>query len=80
MSSSVARPLHAMAAKVWFDDSMMHVRLVDGREIGVPIEWYPALRDASDTQRENWRLVGDGIGIHWDDLDEDLSVARLMEP
>ncbi len=79
MSSSVARPLDAKASQVWFDSDMMHVRLVDGRELGVPIEWFPRLRQANEAQRENWRLIGNGVGIHWDELDEDLSVAGLLE-
>jgi hypothetical protein len=57
---------------------MMYVRLADGREIGVPLEWFPLLRDATPEQREHWRLIGGGVGIHWQDLDEDLSVARLL--
>ena len=64
---------------MWFDSDMMHVRLVDGRELGVPIEWFPRLRQANEAQRENWRLIGNGVGIHWDELDEDLSVAGLLE-
>lgn len=79
MSSSIARPLNALALDVRFDDDMMHVRLVDGREIAAPLEWFPALRGASDAQREKWRLIGNGVGIHWDELDEDLSVAGLLE-
>ena len=79
MSSSVARPLDAKASQVWFDSDMMHVRLVDGRELGVPIEWFPRLRQANEAQRENWRLIGNGVAIHWDELDEDPSVAGLLE-
>ena len=44
MSSSIARPLHALAKEVWFDQDMMYVRLVDGREIAVPLDWFPSLR------------------------------------
>ena len=54
----------AMASEVWFDSSMMHVRLLDGREISVPIEWFPRLRNAAESQRTNWRLIGKGLGIH----------------
>ncbi|MDP3061834.1 MAG: DUF2442 domain-containing protein [Chloroflexota bacterium] len=79
MNSSVARPLHALAALVWFDADMMHVRLADGREISVPVEWFPTLREAKVAQRNNWRLIGNGVGIHWEDLDEDISVAALLE-
>ena len=44
-----------------------------------PIEWFPKLRDASKEERNNWRLIGGGIGIHWEDIDEDLSVAGLLQ-
>jgi len=57
---------------------MMHVRMSDGRVVSVPLEWFPRLRDATDEQRANWRLIGKGVGIHWEDLDEDVSVAGLL--
>ncbi len=63
---------------VRFDNEMMFVQLTDGREIGVPLEWFPSLRDATPAQRENWRFIGGGVGIHWEDLDEDLSVEGLL--
>jgi hypothetical protein len=76
---ATARPaVTARAASVRFDEEMMHVQLTDGREIGVPLEWVPTLRDATPDQRENWRLIGQGIGIHWEALDEDLSVEGLL--
>ncbi len=67
-----------MASAVWFDADKLHVRLLDGREIGVPLEWFPRLRDASEAQRANWRLIGRGIGIHWDEIDEDVSVESIL--
>ncbi len=79
MSSSIAKPLQARASEVWFDAAMMHVRLLDGREISVPIEWFPTLRGATEAQRKRWQLIGKGIGIRWEELDEDLSVAGLLE-
>lgn len=78
MSTSVTRASEAMATEVWFDSDMMHIRLLDGREISVPVEWFPKLRAASEEQRKNWRLIGKGIGIHWEDIDEDISVATLL--
>ncbi|GAB2528004.1 DUF2442 domain-containing protein [Rufibacter soli] len=66
------------ALKVWFTDAKMYVLLSDGREVGVPLEWFPALRDCTEEQRMNWRLIGNGLGIHWEDIDEDLSVAGLL--
>jgi hypothetical protein len=52
--------------------------LSDGRVISVPLEWFPALRKATAKQRNNWRLIGKGVGIHWEDLDEDISVEGLL--
>ena len=78
MSTSITKVNEAMASEVRFSAAMMHVRLVDGREISVPIEWFPRLRDASIEQRKNWRLIGKGIGIHWEDIDEDISISALL--
>ena len=69
----------AMASTIWFNGDMMYIRLLDGREIGVPLEWFPRLRDASNEQRGKWRLIGKGIGIHWDELDEDVSINALLK-
>jgi hypothetical protein len=73
------RTSDVMASTIWFDGDMMHIRLLDGREIGVPLEWFPRLRDATSEQRGKWRLIGKGIGIHWDELDEDISVSALLK-
>ena len=67
------------AVDIWFTEDMLFVRLEDGREVGAPLEWFPILRKASSEQRKNWRLIGNGIGIHWEDLDEDLSVRKLIQ-
>ncbi len=77
MSTSVSK-VEPMASEVWFDANMMHVRLLDGREISVPLEWFPRLRSATDDQKKKWRLIGKGIGIHWEELDEDISIASLL--
>jgi hypothetical protein len=50
----------------------------DGRELSVPINWFPSLRDATPEQRNNWRFIGEGEGIHWKDLDEDILVEGLL--
>lgn len=76
MRTTLIKPEIVFATDVWFDDSKLYVRLTDGREIGVPIDWYPRLRDASEEDRTNWRFVGQGI--HWETLDEDLSVASFL--
>ncbi|MHB0979203.1 MAG: DUF2442 domain-containing protein [Thermoleophilia bacterium] len=80
MSTSVhPRPKTAAHAKrVWFDEHMLRVELRDGREIAVPLDWFPSLREASPAQRDAWRLIGGGVGIAWEALDEDLSVAGLL--
>jgi len=61
-----------------FSKDRMSVLLEDGRELSVPLEWFPSLRDAPSTQLKNWRFIGDGEGIHWEDLDEDISVECLI--
>jgi hypothetical protein len=68
----------ALATSVRFDQDTMRVELSDGREISAPLEWFPRLRNASDQQRAKWTLIGKGLGIHWEDVDEDLSVAGLL--
>ena len=66
------------AANVYFDDKRIHVRLSDGREISAPLEWFPRLRHATNEQRQRWELIGHGVGIHWEEIDEDISVAGLL--
>lgn len=78
MNTLGIRQTAALAKKVRFQAETMHVLLADGRTISVPLEWFPKLRDATRIQRQNWRLIGGGVGIHWEDLDEDLSVAGLL--
>jgi hypothetical protein len=65
----------ALAKNILFNSAMMRVLLTDGRAINVPLEWFPRLRNAKKKQLENFRLIGGGIGIHWEALDEDISVA-----
>jgi len=60
------------------DDAALHFVLADGREISAPVEWFPRLRDASPAQRQHWRLIGKGVGVHWPDIDEDIAVSTLM--
>jgi Protein of unknown function (DUF2442) len=70
--------LDATAVGVAVEAAVLRVTLADGRELAVPLEWFPRLRDATEKQRGNWRLIGRGQGIHWPDVDEDLSVAGLL--
>ena len=66
------------AIDVWFANEMLYIRLTDGREIGSPITWFPRLMNATAKQKKNWRFIGNGIGIHWEDIDEDISVEGLL--
>ena len=54
--------------------------LTDGRVVSVPLVWFPRLADASPRQRSGWELIGGGIGVHWEAIDEDISVASLLRP
>ncbi len=63
---------------VQFTDDTIAVDLVDGRTIVVPLAWYPSLLDATAEQRQNWQMSGAGYGIHWPDIDEDLSTEGLL--
>jgi hypothetical protein len=78
MSTSV--PEQPRAVNVTFQEGELAVHLEDGRTVLVPLEWFPKLRDATDAQLASYRLVGQGIGIHWPELDEDLSVRGLLLP
>lgn len=70
---------HPVAQSVHFTDDDMIVSLMDGRTITIPLVWFPSLINATKSQRINYQLMGDGEGIHWPDLDEDLSVAGLLQ-
>lgn len=76
--STLAVKLDPHAIDVMVDEVALHFVLADGREISAPLEWFPRLRDASATQRTNWRLIGKGVGVHWPDIDEDIAVSTLM--
>jgi len=67
-----------LATDVYFDDNFRIVILSDAREIKVPLEWYPKLRNATKEQLKSWRMIGNGVGIHWDKIDEDLSVEGFL--
>jgi hypothetical protein len=73
-----ANRLDAQALNVEFVNASIRLILADGREISAPLAWFPRLRDASDAQRANWRRIGHGEGVHWPDLDEDVSVNALL--
>ena len=65
-------------ASVEFTLDELCVALMDGRTITVPLYWYPRLQGADETQRQNWQISGGGYGLHWPDIDEDLSTAGLL--
>ncbi|WP_282847079.1 DUF2442 domain-containing protein [Microbacterium oxydans] len=75
MSTSVD---DAVAVEAQIDERDLHVRMKDGRTISVPLSWFPRLADASAEERADWRLIGDGEGIHWRQLDEDISISALL--
>ncbi len=75
---SVHSPTAVLALNVRFTDDALIVALSDGRGISAPLEWFPRLRDATPKQRKNWRLIAKGIGIHWEDVDEDIAVSTLL--
>lgn len=66
------------AINLAFSEEKMTIFMEDGREIGIPLEWFPRLREATKVQLENWRFIGNGEGIHWEELDEDLLVSELV--
>ena len=66
------------AESVMITEDTLNVDLSDGRTISVPLTWFPRLVHATQEQRDNWRLIGRGHGIHWDDIDEDISVEGLI--
>ena len=72
------RPTTALAQNLKFDNEMMHVYLTDGRIISVPLIWFPLLNEATVEQLEQYEIGGNGISLHWPELDEDLSIAGLM--
>ncbi|RJP38355.1 MAG: DUF2442 domain-containing protein [Phycisphaerales bacterium] len=81
MSSSPISPIELStptAEHVDVSDDTLSVELSDGRTIAVPLAWYPRLLHATARERTNWRLIGRGQGIHWEDLDEDVSVEGLL--
>jgi hypothetical protein len=67
------------AVNIVFSDSKMIVFLEDGRELSVPLEWFPRLRKATKEQLEKWRFIGKGEGVHWEEIDEDISIENLLK-
>src|SRR5216684_9402848 len=78
MSISGTEVKEAIAKGVTVGDEALIVDLADARTITVPLAWFPGLAHGTPAERANWRLIGGGVGIHWPDLDEDISVASLL--
>jgi hypothetical protein len=76
VSSSL--PSTARAKEVTVTEDELIVALADGRQVTVPLAWFPRLLRATADQRRNFEILGDGVGIHWPDVDEDLSVSGLL--
>jgi hypothetical protein len=75
-TSAIVREPVAVDVKV--TDAALTVFLADGRELSVALAWFPRLVNASTSERHEWRLIGQGIGIHWPSIDEDISVESLL--
>ena len=78
MTTSPTETSAALAQNAKLTEDALMVDLADGRTVTVPLSWYPRLAHGTPAERANWRLIGRGEGIHWPDLDEDISVAALL--
>jgi len=75
---TTSAPENPLAASVEFSEGVMRVALQDGRALEVPLDWFPRLKEATPEQLDDVHLIGGGVGIHWPQLDEDLSVRALL--
>lgn len=78
MNTLIAEVQGIKATNVLISDDTLTVELVDGRTLSVPLAWYPRLSHGNPQERKRWEWIGDGEGIHWPDLDEDISVKGLV--
>lgn len=78
MNTSAVELRLATAQNVEITDDTLVIDLTDGRTISAPLTWYPRLWHGKPQERSNWRLIGQGEGIHWPDLDEDISVEHVL--
>jgi hypothetical protein len=76
--STLAAKVEPLATDVSFTEDALRVVLADGREFSAPLQWFPRLLRATPEQRAQWELIGDGIGIHWPQIDEDVEVESLL--
>ena len=77
---TLAGSSEALAVEVSCSNDALMVVLDDGRSISVPLVWFPRLLNATPKERNDWELIGGGVGIHWEAIDEDISVASLLRP
>jgi hypothetical protein len=77
---NLAQKVEALAIDVACSKDALSVTLSDGRVVSVPLVWFPRLSEATPRRRDEWELIGGGIGIHWEAIDEDISVASLLHP
>ena len=68
----------ARASRIWFDEDNMWLNLSDGRQLSVPLAYFPRLQKATSQQRADYEISGGGTGLHWDEIDEDISVPNLL--
>jgi len=78
MSSSAEQVERPRAVSVSSSDDELTVQFSDGRTVSVPLSWYPRLEHATSEERRDWELIGNGTGIHWPAIDEDISVESLL--
>ena len=76
--NTLAEKIEPLALDVSFTEDALHVVLADGREVSAPLQWFPRLLHAAPEQRAKWELIGDGVGIHWPLVDEDIEVESLL--
>jgi len=76
--NTLAEKIEPLARDVSFTEDALHVVLADGREISAPLQWFPRLLGATSEQRNQWELIGDGIGIHWPQVEEDIEIESLL--
>ena len=78
MSTSVTESNVARGKQLWLSEDALRLDLADGRSISIPLAWYPRLLHGRPDERTNWQWIGDNEGIHWPDLDEDISVEGII--
>jgi len=78
MTTSATTPKSPCIQAVSVSSDSLTVELADGRTVSVPIAWYPRLQNGSIMERKRWQIIGDGTGIHWPDLNEDISAENLL--